>query len=120
MGTGETMRRTICTTLSLCGRPKEGSRFLDRRVPTRSKPFALAVAAALGAVAPFAVLGNETVTNTGPTVLRGDLGVYDGTAITGFFGTVENDGPGIVIGAIHQPMQSHRRLRPMRPPSSIP
>ena len=56
----------------------------------------------LGATRPFAVLGASTVTNTGPTVLRGDLGVYAGTAITGFFGTVENDGPGIVIGAIHQ------------------
>jgi hypothetical protein len=29
-------------------------------------------------------------------------GVYPGSAIVGFFGTVENDGPGIVIGAIHQ------------------
>ena len=112
------MRRAICTTLSLCSRPKEPTRCLDKRVPRRTKPIALAVAAALGlvvfvssgeaeaqtlgATTPFAVLGNETVTNTGPTVLRGDLGVYDGTAITGFFGTVENDGPGIVIGAIHQ------------------
>ena len=48
------------------------------------------------------MLGASTVTNTGPTVLRGDLGVYPGSAIVGFFGTVENDGPGIVIGAIHQ------------------
>ena len=92
--------------------------FWDRRVSTDGKPSALAVAAALGLVGiasnseaeaqvlgaaePFAVLGASTVTNTGPTILKGDLGVYAGTAIAGFFGTVENDGPGIVNGAIHQ------------------
>lgn len=53
-------------------------------------------------LASFAVLGYSTVTNTGATTLTGNLGVYSGTAITGFFGTVENDGPGVVIGAIHQ------------------
>src|SRR5680860_1261010 len=107
--------------LSRCCRPNQNvcaSGRSARNAAQNSKPFALAVAAAfvliglaltsdaeaqtLGGTEPFAVLGNETVTNTGPTVLTGDLGVYDGTAITGFFGTVENDGPGIVNGAIHQ------------------
>ena len=50
----------------------------------------------------FAVLGATTVTNTGPTTLTGDLGVYPGTAITGFFGTTENDGPGTFTGSAHQ------------------
>jgi hypothetical protein len=50
----------------------------------------------------FAVLGSSTVTNTGPTHLTGNLGVSAGSAITGFFGTVANDGPGVITGTAYQ------------------
>ena len=48
----------------------------------------------LGTAGSFGVLAGSTVTNTGPTVVNGDLGVHPGTAITGF-------PPGTVGGTIH-------------------
>ena len=78
-----------------------------------SKPFAIAMAAAtlgmlggapisgaeaqiLGSAEAFGVLGSSTVTNTGSSVVLGDVGVSPGSAITGF-------PPGIVVapGTIH-------------------
>jgi hypothetical protein len=48
----------------------------------------------LGTAESYSVLGGQTVTNTGPTILPADLGVYPGTSITGF-------PPGIAQGAVH-------------------
>ena len=50
----------------------------------------------LGTAENFAVLGSSTVTNTGSSVVTGDLGVNPGSAIVGF-------PPGIVNGTIYGP-----------------
>jgi type VI secretion system secreted protein VgrG len=55
---------------------------------------ASASAEILGSAQNFAVLGGSTVTNTGPTVITGDLGVWPGTSTIGF-------PPGIVNGITH-------------------
>lgn len=51
-------------------------------------------------VSTFGVLAGSTVTNSGDTVVIGNLGVSPGTAITGFTG-IAPGGPGLVNGAIH-------------------
>lgn len=50
-------------------------------------------ASILGSAANFAILAGTTITNTGNSVITGNIGVSPGTAITGF-------PPGIVIGTI--------------------
>jgi len=62
-----------------------------------------ATAPGLGAASSYAVLGGQTVTNTGPTTVSGDLGVSPGTAVTGF-------PPGIVTGGTIHSADSHASL----------
>ncbi len=55
---------------------------------------AAAISPPLGTAADFAVLGASEVTNTGPSVITGDIGVSPGTAISGF-------PPGSYTGTLH-------------------
>ena len=59
-----------------------------------SQAYAAQAPVGLGTAGTYSVLGGQTVTNTGPSTLSGDLGVSPGTAITGF-------PPGTVGGATH-------------------
>src|SRR6185369_9300661 len=48
----------------------------------------------------FAVLAGSTVTSTSGTTVAGDLGVWAGSAVTGF-AAIPPGGPGTVNGTIH-------------------
>ena len=52
------------------------------------------VIANLGAAANFAVLAGSTITNTGPSILNGDLGLIPGGTVSGF-------PPGTLLGTPH-------------------
>jgi hypothetical protein len=57
------------------------------------RPAAL-VPIALGHAAPFAILAGSTVTSTGTSKIAGNVGIFPGTAITGF-------PPGVIRGHLH-------------------
>ena len=62
--------------------------------PTGSNQAPVSLGSINGGGSNFAVLAGTTVTSVGTTQVNGDLGVWPGTAVTGF-------GPGVVSGTIH-------------------
>ncbi len=61
---------------------------------TTTQASAIATPVPLGTADSFAVLAGQSITNTGPSVITGDIGVSPGTSITGF-------PPGLVNGTQH-------------------
>lgn len=51
---------------------------------TASRAQAVATPVPLGTAGTYAVLAGQSITNTGPSVITGDVGVSPGTAISGF------------------------------------
>ena len=63
----------------------------------------------LGTAGSFAVLAGSTVTNTGPSVVNGNLGVSPGLAVTGFPPGIVNP-PGIIHAGDAVAMQAQNDL----------
>jgi hypothetical protein len=101
---------TECASKSLAGRPHFASRAAMRLGAIGIISLALVVtlalasssqaatAVGLGTADNFAVLAGSGVTNTGPSVINGDLGTSPNPSVTGFGGAPN----GTVNGSIHQ------------------
>jgi hypothetical protein len=66
------------------GRARAAGPLLALLATAALAPTAQAASVPLGVADGFAVLAGSTVTNTGPSVISGDLGVSPGAAVTGF------------------------------------
>lgn len=56
----------------------------------------------LGTAGAFAVLAGETITNTGPTTITGDVGLHPGSAVTGFASVTLNGSQHVADGVALQ------------------
>ena len=60
----------------------------------------------LGSARSYAVLAASTVTNTGPSVVNGDVGLSPGSSVTGF----DAGGPGVIVGGVQHVADEPARL----------
>ncbi|WP_083266569.1 ice-binding family protein [Arthrobacter sp. U41] len=93
-GDGSGTRRPRVRRRTAVGTAMGASALLAWALVGQSPAYAADAPVGLGTAGTYSVLGGETVTNTGPTTLAGDLGVNAGSAITGF-------PPGHAAGATH-------------------
>jgi Ice-binding-like/Bacterial Ig-like domain len=69
---------------------------------TSSPPCASAGGIPLGAACSFGILAaTPSVANTGPTIVKGDIGIFPAASITGFGPAPNTLGPGIFTGTEH-------------------
>jgi LPXTG-motif cell wall-anchored protein len=69
-------------------------------VPVAMSGAAIVPTVGLGTAGQYSALAGSTITNTGPTLLKGSLGLSEGTDVTGFtFSTTP--GPGVVEGDVN-------------------
>jgi hypothetical protein len=76
----------------------------------------------LGTAANFAVLAGSTITNTGPTVISGGLGLSPGTAVTGFppgGSTAQHKTDAVALGAKNALVTAYNDLASWRPTRSL-
>jgi Protein of unknown function (DUF3494). len=74
--------------------PASASQIAGKTNGRPESPQGVGTAPTLGLAAGYAVLGGSTITNTGNSVINGNLGLSPGTSVTGF-------PPGIVNGTQH-------------------
>ena len=76
----------------------------------------------MGTAANFAVLAGSAITNTGPTVISGGLGLSPGTAVTGFppgVATVKHKTDAVALGAKNALVTAYNDLASWRPTRSL-
>jgi len=78
-----------------------GSFFSILIVGVNSMAALASTAPGLGTAASYAILAGTTVTNTGNSVITGNVGISPGSACTGLPAPCTGGGPGTVNGAIH-------------------
>jgi hypothetical protein len=86
----------LCISMSACNKNSSSDTGLPSVLPppTGSIQPPISLGSINGGGSNFAILAHTTVTSVGPTQVNGDLGVWPGTAVTGF-------GPGVVSGSIY-------------------